>query len=121
MNPLALQGRPEERVLHAVICLSKVHEGCKKRLLLESGPDDEVAQSKQLMLCGHARPEACLARSTQASFFSLADNAAVQDGSIQPAKRLPHCNWPNVCRITPIPFLEGVTREDFTSAGRTPR
>ena len=84
------------RVLHAVIGLSKVHEGCKQRLLLESGPVNEVAQSKQLMLCGHTWPEARLARSSQASFLSPAYNAAVEDGSIQPAERLSHCNWPIV-------------------------
>ena len=74
-------------MLHAVIGLSKVHEGCTQRLLLESGPVNEVAQSNQLMLCGHTWPEARLARSSQASFLSPADNAA-EDGSIQLAQRL---------------------------------
>ena len=37
MNTLALQRRPEERVLHAVIGFSEVHEGCEQRLLLKSG------------------------------------------------------------------------------------
>ena len=92
-------------MLHAVIGLSKVHEGCKQRLLLESGPVNEVAQSKQLMLCGHTWPEARLARSSQASFLSPADNAAVEDG-IQPAERLSHCNRPIVGGVALVHLLE---------------
>ena len=109
-------------MLHAVIGLSKVHEGCKQRLLLESGPVNEVAQSKQLMLCGHTWPEARLARSSQASFLSPADNAAVEDGSIQPAERLSHCNRPIVGGVALVPLLEDrghkgrldIIREDAT-------
>ena len=93
-------------MLHADIGLSKVHEGCKQRLLLESGPVNELAQSKQLMLCGHTWPEARLARRSQASFFSLADNAAVEDGSIQSAERLSHCNRPIVGGDAHVPFSE---------------
>ena len=93
-------------MLHAVIGLYKVHEGCKQRLLLKSGPVNEVAQSKQLMLCGHARPETCLARGSQASFFSPADNAAVEDGSKQSAERLSHCNRPIVGGVALVPFFE---------------
>ena len=112
-------------MLHAVIGFSEVHEGCEQRLLLKSGPVNEVAQSKQLMLCGHARPEARLARSSHASFLSPADNAAVEDGSIQSAEGLSHCNRPIVGGVALVPFFEDrghkgqfdIIRKDATLKG----
>ena len=109
-------------MLHAVIRLCKVHEGCQQRLLLKSGPVDEVAQSKQLMLCGQAGPKACLARGSQASFFSPVDDAAVEDGSIPSTERLSHCNRSTVGGVTPVLFFEDrghkgrlhIIREDAT-------
>ena len=56
------------------------------------------------MLCGHARAEACLARSLQASVFGPADSAhaVIGDGSIQSAERLTHSNRSKIGGITSI-------------------
>ena len=53
----------------------------------------------------HAGLQARLARRPQASFFSPADKAAIEDGSVQSAE-LTHCNWSTVGGVTSVPLLE---------------
>ena len=91
-------------MLHAVAGLSEVLNSRNERRFLDSGAFHEVAQSKQLMLCGHVGLEACLARSPQASFFSPAENAAIEVG-IQPAERLTHFNQSMVGGVTCVTCL----------------
>ena len=63
-----------------------------------------------MMLCGHAGAEACMTRSTQASFFELspADNGHF-------AERLTHCNWSIDGRATSVSFLEDRGHRGTTS------
>ena len=104
MHPLALQRRPEQRVLHAVIGLLKIHKGCEQGVFLKFGA--EMTQGKELMLCGHVGTESGLARVSEPTILKPADNALIEDGRIQKAEGLPNRYVPVVCWIGPVTFLE---------------
>ena len=106
MHPLALQRRPEQRVLHAVIGLLEIHKGCEQELFLELGAVDEMMQGEELALCGHAGTEPSLAWGSEAATLRPADNALIQDGRIQTAEGLPNCYGLVVGMIRPFTLLE---------------